>query len=151
MNKLFFMLILLVFNCEIVKDISRAKKINDLEKLKYTQHKWMSSLEAITFDNQRIFVKSMATWRIHDSERLYRTVLDIDGAESSLANLLNGIIRDVLSKQSFKQGIDNYLPEGEIIRITKDKLEEMNLGFQLDHFKILSILPNPKYQSKSSQ
>ena len=111
----------------------------------------MSSLEVPTFDNQRVFVKSMARWRINDSERLYMTVLDIDGAESSLANLLNGIIRDVLSKQNFKQGIDNHFSEGEITRITKDKLEEMNLGFQLSHFKILSVLPNSRYQSKSSQ
>ena len=151
MNKLFFMLILLVFNCEIVKDISRAKKINDLEKLKYTYHKWRSSLETPTFDNQRVLINSEAQWKIHDSDRFYRTVLDIDGAESILANVLNGIIRDVLSKQSFKQGIDNHFPEGEITRITRDKLEEMNLGFQLYNFKIISILPNPRYKSKSSQ
>ena len=130
MNKLFpIVLALLFFSCE-----------DKLEQLKYRLHTWENVLETITADNKRVIVRSQVQWKVSDVRQFYRTGLDIYGVQSILDDLFDESIRDVISRQHFDKGIENFDVERAVQKNVINKLDQNFLGIHISKFTAYSIL-----------
>lgn len=128
---------------------------------------WDGDPETIpTRDNKFIFVDCYARWRIDNALRFYQTVVDEKGAHTRLDDIIDGTVRDVISRFPLveivrstdqtivigeeagdKPGLRSEITS-EINERTRKNLEDMDLGITLVDFQVKRIDYTDQVQGK---
>lgn len=128
---------------------------------------WDGDPERIpTRDNKFIYVDTYARWKITNALRFYQTVVDEKGGQTRLDDILDGTVRDVISRfplvkivrttgQTVVTGEEAGEEPGkrqeitqEIFERTQKKIEELDLGIELIDFQVKRIDYTAQVQAK---
>ena len=87
----------------------KAPFIQNVVKFEKKIMEWDGDPTEIPLEGKYILVDTFARWRISDPVLFYKSVMNISGAQSRLDDIINGVVRDEVSKSTLSGIIVNTI------------------------------------------